>query len=153
MHDLPTFSGSRLLSISLAVSLLVCTGADYQQFVLAARRPKAAVLGCVLAGLLLFVIGFLPSAVVVAMLATQSLGALADGKEVIPWVLGNVAGSIAPGAEQLMLIALSVAALGSGAAILRAMSAALACAVPGSHSASHPGLAILALAKIGRAHL
>lgn len=146
LHDLPTFSGSRLLSISLAVSLLVCTGADYQQFVLAARRPKAAVLGCVLAGLLLFVIGFLPSAVVVAMQATHSLGELADGNQVVPWVLGTVAGSIAPGIEQLMLIALSVAALGSGAAILRAMSAALACAVPGSHSASHPGLAILALA-------
>ncbi|OGA79691.1 MAG: hypothetical protein A2X72_22120 [Burkholderiales bacterium GWF1_66_17] len=146
LHDLPTFSGSRLLSISLAVSLLVCTGADYQQFVLAARRPKAAVSGCVLAGLLLFVIGFLPSAVVVAMQATQSLDELADGKQVVPWVLGNVAGSIGPGIEQLMLIALSVAALGSGAAILRAMSAALACAVPGSHSASHPGLAILALA-------
>ncbi|OGB13122.1 MAG: hypothetical protein A3I64_06405, partial [Burkholderiales bacterium RIFCSPLOWO2_02_FULL_67_64] len=146
LHDLPTFSGSRLLSISLAVSLLVCTGADYQQFVLAARRPKAAVLGCVLAGLLLFVIGFLPSAVVVAMQATQSLDELANGKQVVPWVLGTVAGSIAPGIEQLMLIALSVAALGSGAAILRAMSAALACAVPGSHSASHPGLAILALA-------
>ena len=42
-HDLATFSGPRLLAVTLAVGLLVCTGADYHQFVLAARRPSGAV--------------------------------------------------------------------------------------------------------------
>lgn len=144
-EDLSTFSASRVVAISLAVGLLVCTGADYQQFVLAARSPLAAVGGCVLAGLLLFVIAFLPSAVVVAMQGGDTLGDLADAKQVVPWVLGQVAGSVGQGADKLMLIALSVAALGAGAAILRAMTEALACAASGSRSAGHPMFALIAL--------
>ncbi|WP_439113312.1 hypothetical protein [Hydrogenophaga sp.] len=144
-EDLSTFSPSRLVAISLAVSLLVCTGADYQQFVLAARSPWAAVGGCVLAGLLLFVIAFFPSAVVVAMQGGGMLGDLADAKQVVPWVLGQVAGSVGQGADKLMLIALSVAALGAGAAILRAMTEALACAASGSRSATHSIFALIAL--------
>lgn len=144
-EDLSTFSASRVLAISLAVGLLVCTGADYQQFVLAARSPLAAVGGCVLAGLLLFVIAFLPSAVVVAMQGGGMLGDLADAKQVVPWVLGQVAGSVGQGADNLMLIALSVAALGAGAAILRAMTEALACAASGSRSAGYPIFALIAL--------
>lgn len=144
-EDLSTFSASRVVAISLAVGLLVCTGADYQQFVLAARSPWAAAGGCVLAGLLLFVIAFLPSAVVVAMQGGGMLGDLADSKQVVPWVLGQVAGSVGPGADKLMLIALSVAALGAGAAILRAMTEALACAASGSRSAGHPMFALIAL--------
>lgn len=144
-EDLSTFSPSRVVAISLAVGLLVCTGADYQQFVLAARSPLAAVGGCVLAGLLLFVIAFLPSAVVVAMQGGGTLGDLADAKQAVPWVLGQVAGSVGQGADKLMLIALSVAALGAGAAILRAMTEALACAASGSRSAGHPMFALIAL--------
>ena len=144
-EDLSTFSASRVVAISLAVGLLVCTGADYQQFVLAARSPLAAVGGCVLAGLLLFVIAFLPSAVVVAMQSGGMLGDLVDTKQVVPRVLGQVAGSVGQGADKLMLIALSVAALGAGAAILRAMTEALACAASGSRSAGHPMFALIAL--------
>ena len=144
-EDLSTFSASRVVAISLAVGLLVCTGADYHQFVLVARSPLAAVGGCVLAGLLLFVIAFLPSAVVVAMQGGGMLGDLADAKQVVPWVLGQVAGSLGEGADKLMLIALSVAALGAGAAILRAMTEALACAASGSRSAGHPMFALIAL--------
>lgn len=144
-EDLSTFSPSRVVAISLAVGLLVCTGADYQQFVLAARSPLAAVGGCVLAGLLLFVIAFLPSAVVVAMQSSGMLGDLADTKQVVPWVLGQVAGSVGQGADKVLLIALSVAALGAGAAILRAMTEALACAASGSRSAGHPMFALIAL--------
>ncbi len=144
-EDLSTINPSRVVAISLAVGLLVCTGADYQQFVLAARSPLAAVGGCVLAGLLLFVIAFLPSAVVVAMQSAGTLGNLADTKQVVPWVLGQVAGSLGQGADRLMLITLSVAALGAGAAILRAMTEALACAASGSLSAGHPMFALIAL--------
>jgi solute:Na+ symporter, SSS family len=124
-QDLSTFSSSRVVAISLAVGLLVCTGADYQQFVLAASSPGRAVGGCLLAGLLVFVIGFLPSAVVVAMQNDGSLVGLANSKQVVPWVLGQVAGSVGRGADKLMLIALSLAALGAGAAILRAMAEAM----------------------------
>ena len=144
-EDLSTFSPSRVVAISLAVGLLVCTGADYQQFVLAARTPGSALRGCLLAGLLVFFIGFLPSAVVVARQNDGALEGLASTKQVVPWVLGQVAGTVGQGADKLMLIALSLAALGAGAAILRAMTDALACAAPGRRAASHPVFALTAL--------
>lgn len=143
--DLSTFSPSRVFAISLAVGLLVCTGADYQQFVLAARTPTGAMVGCVLAGLLLFVIGFLPAAVVIAMQNAEMSGAITNTKQVVPWVLGQVAGSLGQGADKLMLVALSVAALGAGAAVLRAMVRALACADAGKRHEGHPVYAGLAL--------
>jgi SSS family solute:Na+ symporter len=145
-HDLSTFDPARLLAMTLAVGLLVCTGADYHQFVLAARTPSAAILGCILAGLGLILIGFLPSAVVVTMQQAGSFTGVADAKQVVPVLLARVAGSIGPGADKVMLVALSAAALGSGAAILRAMTNALAAAVPGQRSTSHPALAMVALA-------
>jgi SSS family solute:Na+ symporter len=144
-EDLSTFSTSRVVAISLAVGLLVCTGADYQQFVLAARTPGSAMRGCLLAGLLVFFIGFLPSAVVIAMQNDGALVGLESNKQVVPWVLGRVAGSVGQGADKLMLVALSLAALGAGAAILRAMTDALACAASGRRSASHPVFAVIAL--------
>jgi solute:Na+ symporter, SSS family len=146
MRDLSTFSMSRVLAISLAVGLLVCTGADYHQFVLAARGPWAATFGCVLAGLALLVIGFLPPAVVVSMQHANALKAIADGKQVVPSVLSQVAASLGPGAETGMLVALSMAALGSAAAILRAMASALASATPGRRTTTHPAFAGASLA-------
>jgi solute:Na+ symporter, SSS family len=53
-----------------------------------------------------------------------------DGKQVIPWALSKVAGTVADGLGAGMLLALSLAALGSGAAILRAMGSALAASLP-----------------------
>ena len=144
-HDLATFSGPRLLAVTLAVGLLVCTGADYHQFVLAARRPSGAAAGCFLAGIALIAIGFLPSALVVTMQQAGALGDLPDSKQVIPLLLARVAGALGPGTDKVMLVALSTAALGSGAAILRATTEALACAASGSRSAAHPVFALIAL--------
>jgi SSS family solute:Na+ symporter len=144
-EDLFTFSPSRVVAISLAIGLLVCTGADYQQFVLAARTPGSAVRGCLLAALLVFFVGFLPSAVVVAMQNNGALVGWANTKQVVPWVLGQVAGTVGQLADKLMLIALSLAALGAGAAILRAMTDALACAAPRKRTADHPVFALIAL--------
>lgn len=144
-HDLATFSGPRLLAVTLAVGMLVCTGADYHQFVLAARRPSGAVAGCFLAGIALIAIGFLPSALVVTMQQAGALGDLPDSKQVIPLLLARVAGALGPGTDKLMLVALSTAALGSGAAILRAMASALASAVPAPVPDRHPALALGAL--------
>jgi len=144
-HDLATFSGPRLLAVTLAVGLLVCTGADYHQFVLAARRPSGAAAGCFLAGIALIAIGFLPSALVVTMQQAGALGDLPDSKQVIPLLLARVAGALGPGTDKVMLVALSTAALGSGAAILRAMASALASAVPATVPDRHPALALCAL--------
>ena len=145
VDDLATFRPTQLVAMTVAVGLLVCTGADYHQFVLAARRPLAAVTGCVLAGLALILIGFLPPAVVVAMQQADALADVAEARQVVPLLLARVAATLGTGADKLMLAALSAAALGSGAAILRAMTGALASALPGRRSATQPGLALLAL--------
>jgi solute:Na+ symporter, SSS family len=145
VDDLPSFRATQLLAITIAVGLLVCTGADYHQFVLAARRPWAAILGCALAGVALILISFLPPAVVVAMQKAGALADVADARQVVPWLLARVAGSLGAGADKVMLVALSAAALGSGAAILRAMSDALASTAPDRLSPTHPVFSLLAL--------
>ena len=145
-RDLATFSGPRLVAVTVAVSLLVCTGADYHQFMLAARRPSGAVVGCILAGIALVAVGLLPAALVVTMQQGGALVDVADSKQVVPLVLARVAGALGPGADKLMLVALSTAALGSGAAILRAMVSALASAVPGTLRDRQSVLSVIGLA-------
>ena len=149
-YDLATFSGPRLLALTLAVCLLVCTGADYHQFVLAARQPSGAMLGCILAGVALIAVGFLPAALVVTMQQAGALADVPDSKQVIPLLLARVTAALGPGADQLMLVALSTAALGSGAAILRAMASALASALP-TTAADRPAARALAALGLGAA--
>ncbi|MCP3727086.1 hypothetical protein M3I53_28835 [Paraburkholderia sp. CNPSo 3272] len=70
-----------------AVGFLVITGSDYQQFVIVARRPRDAWLGCVLASLFLMATGFLPAATVVAALHAGKLSGLTDTASAIPWIM------------------------------------------------------------------
>lgn len=146
VEDLDTYTASQVSTMSVAVGLLVVTGADYHQFVLSGRTARSAVIGCVLAGLALILIGFLPAAVVVAMQSSGALTNMPDGKQVIPWVLsrkaGDLMGVLGPG----MLVALSLAALGSGAAILRAMASAIRTILP---STRRPGFASAAGLMLG----
>ncbi|MEZ5644332.1 MAG: hypothetical protein R3E99_04100 [Burkholderiaceae bacterium] len=125
VEDLDTFSPTQLGTVSLAVCLLVVAGADYHQFVMSGRTSRNAVVGCAMAGLALILIGFLPAAVVMAMQSGGVLADMPDGKQVIPWALSHAVGGIAGGLGAGMLVALSLAALGSGAAILRAMASAM----------------------------
>ncbi|MEX3671679.1 sodium:solute symporter [Paraburkholderia phenoliruptrix] len=104
-----------------AVGFLVITGSDYQQFVIAARRPRDAWLGCVLASLFLMVTGFLPAATVVAALHAGKLSGLTDTASAIPWIMLQTGRSVGPVCIGVILLA----ALGSGTAIARAMSSAL----------------------------
>lgn len=146
LEDLDTFSPAQLGTVSLAVCLLVVTGADYHQFVMSGRTARSAMLGCALAGLALLLIGFLPSAVVMAMHAKDVLVNMPDGKQIIPWVLSRAVGDLANGLGAAMLVALSLAALGSGAAILRAMASAMSATQSGKN---RPRLASAAALIIG----
>ena len=147
--DLGAFSPARLVSIVPAVGLLVCLGADYHQFVLAARRPLVAVAGCALAGVVLIAVAFLPPALALALRGTGELDGLTDAKQVIPFALGRAADGLWPGSQTMLLAALSTAALGSGAAIVRAMASAMAAAAPGARDTNHLGWSIAALAAGG----
>lgn len=138
--DMDTFRPTQFWTVSLAVCLLVVTGADYHQFLMSGQSARSAVMGCVLASIALLLISFLPSAVVLAMQASGALMDMPDGKQVIPWALSQVAGTLARGLGSGMLLALSLAALGSGAAILRAMGSALGATLPKKY-ASQPWMA------------
>jgi SSS family solute:Na+ symporter len=151
--SLPAFANALLslgiaqaFTIAIGVGLLVCTGADYHQFVLAAREPGAAIRGCLLAGAGLLLLAFLPPAVVLSAVARPSWPGVADAKQVLPQALSLAAGELAAAAGPIMLGVLGMAALGSGAAVLRAMVSALRAAWPQRTSMSEVGLTAIAMA-------
>ena len=129
-HALPSLGVAQAFTIAIGVGLLVCTGADYHQFVLAAREPGAAVRGCLLAGAGLLLLAFLPPAVVLSAVVQPSWPGVADAKQVVPQALSLAAAELAAAAGPVMLGVLGMAALGSGAAVLRAMASALEAARP-----------------------
>lgn len=143
-HALPSLGLAQTFTIAIGVGLLVCTGADYHQFVLAARGPGTAVRGCLLAGAVLLFLAFLPPAVVLAAISQPSWPGVVDPKQVVPQVLSLAANDFATAAGLVMLGVLGIAALGSGAAVLRAMVSALQAAQP--RRASVSPLALVAIA-------
>ncbi len=145
-HALPSLGMAQAFTIAIGVGLLVCTGADYHQFVLAAHGPGAAVRGCLLAGVGLLLLAFLPPAVVLSAAAQPSWPGVADAKQVVPQALSLAATEIAEVAGPVMLGVLGMAALGSGAAVLRAMGSALEAARPRRKSAPPIVLAAIAMA-------
>lgn len=124
LHDLHGLHGLQapdVVTTIVAIGFLVVTGADYQQFVIAARRPADAWLGCILAGAFLLVTGFLPVVAVVVSLDSGKLAGVFNPAEAIPLLLLQTAGI----AGKVCLGILGAAALGAGAAITRAMVYAL----------------------------
>ncbi|CAJ5662503.1 solute:Na+ symporter, SSS family [Burkholderia pseudomallei] len=110
-----------------SVVLMVICGADYQQFVLAARTPAMARNGCLLAAGCVFLIGFLPASAVIAASPVWHLRHLADPVQVIPAVLMHtLSGHSASKARMLVIVVLLTTALGAGCSILRAMTDATA---------------------------
>ena len=144
-QDLPSLGVAQAFTIAIGVGLLVCTGADYHQFVLAARRPGAAVRGCLLAGVSLLLLAFLPPAVVLSAAAQPSWPGVADAKQAVPQALSLAVREVAGAAGPVMLGVLGMAALGSGAAVLRAMVSALEAARPRRASVSPIALAAIAM--------
>ncbi|MEX3960282.1 sodium:solute symporter [Trinickia sp. EG282A] len=116
-----------------AIIFLVVTGSDYQQFLIAARRPADASLGCGLAGAFLLATGFLPAATVVAALRAGKLSGLTDAASAIPSILLQTGEPIG----LLCIGAILLAALGSGTAVIRAMNRALEDLHPTSSGHGH----------------
>lgn len=144
--DLQRIPWVRLWVIILAIAPLVVTGADYQQFVMAAKGPRAAVLGCLLAAGFLFLFGFLPAAVVVAYQSGPAAAQPASGNQIMPFIMAGVAQRLAAGYGWVVLAGLLTAALGSAAAIVRAMSLATLSAIG---SERRPGGVNLAMVLLG----
>jgi SSS family solute:Na+ symporter len=129
--DAPLLGVGAMVSISVAVAALVCTGADYHQFLLAARRASGAVWGCLIAAGCLIAVSFLPASVVLGFKEGGHLTNLSDAKQIIPFILAQEVGHLGAAIGSTLLLGLSAAALGSGAAITRAMTEALDSATQG----------------------
>jgi SSS family solute:Na+ symporter len=142
---LPSIGLVKSLAIAVGVGLLVCTGADYHQFILAARDRASAIAGTALAGFALLTLAFLPPAVVIASVASSSWSGAMDAKQAVPQALAIAARDFSQFGGAVMLAMLGLAALGSGAAILRAMVSALEAAQTGIASLRPLTLALLAL--------
>ncbi|WP_186105311.1 hypothetical protein [Burkholderia gladioli] len=110
-----------------SVVLMVVFGADYQQFLLAARTPTMARNGSLLAAASVFLIGFLPASAVIAASLVWHLQHLVDAVQVIPVLLIHaLSGDSASTARTLVIVVLLTTALGAGCSILRAMTDATA---------------------------
>lgn len=143
--DLARVPGTQVLVVLLAVVTLVMTGADYQQFVIASRNTRAAARGCVLAAAFLLVCGFLPASVVVAFVAAD--GPLpADAALIVPHIMSRVASDHSQWLTGLLLLSLLGAALGSAAAITRAMAGAVVATMPSLQRLPGTVLVLLVLA-------
>jgi SSS family solute:Na+ symporter len=142
---LPSIGLVKSLAIAVGVGLLACTGADYHQFILAARDRASAIAGTALAGFALLTLAFLPPAVVIASVASPTWSGAMDAKQAVPQALAIAARDFSEFGGAVMLAMLGLAALGSGAAILRAMVSALEAAQTGIASLRPLTLALLAL--------
>ncbi|MCR4471358.1 hypothetical protein [Burkholderia sp. SCN-KJ] len=125
VSDVQVVSGPELMAMTISIVFLVVTGADYQQFVISAKRRRDAVAGCALAAFVLIVVGALPAAAVIAARDAGVLTHQTAASEAIPFVLSHVSSKAGRGAGAAMLVALLAAALGSGAAVVRAMTGAV----------------------------
>lgn len=142
---IPSIGLVKSLAIAVGVGLLVCTGADYHQFILAARDRASAIAGTALAGFALLTLAFLPPAVVIASVASPTWSGATDAKQAVPQALAIAARDFSEFGGAVMLAMLGLAALGSGAAILRAMVSALEAAQTDIASMRPLTLALVAL--------
>ncbi|MDR8105035.1 hypothetical protein KPB04_25240 [Burkholderia cenocepacia] len=122
-HSAPSHTGF----VFLSVAAMVIGGADYQQFALAARGPSEARMGCFLAAVVVFTVGFLPASAVIAAGVTQGWLMTGDSVQAVPALLiHSLARGAHPVVRDVVVVALVTTALGSASAILRAMSEATA---------------------------
>lgn len=123
VNALPQLTPVHTVCTIFSVATMVVCGADYQQFLIAARTPSTARGGCILAAGIVFVIGFLPTSAAIVSAASGPLNHLRDPVQVIPIVLIRTLSEYTTSMTRcLVIIMLASTALGAGSAILRAMS-------------------------------
>lgn len=128
--------GSHVGLTLLSVVALVLCGADYQQFPIAARTSTSARMGCLIAAMVVFGVGFLPASTVIATLNVWHMDTLHDPVQVIPRVLTLALGDSNPITSAAVILVLVATALSAACSILRAMSDAAAAVMFSSRGAS-----------------
>lgn len=111
--------------VFFAVTVMVLCGADYQQFVVAAKNSRAARIGCFVAAGAVLAVGFLPAAAVIASTGIWHLNYPVDPVQTIPMLLVRWASRYtSANALGIIVTMLGLATLGSGSSMLRAMESA-----------------------------
>jgi SSS family solute:Na+ symporter len=105
--------------ISLSTILLVLIDMKCQQFIVQAENLRSVYRGCLLAAFLLFLLAFLPSAVVIAAQQAGVLPTDLDGKGAIPFLLSWIGGGSDRPLGIALILTLLVPALGVGSSVLR----------------------------------
>ncbi|NJL10601.1 MAG: hypothetical protein HC908_11740 [Calothrix sp. SM1_7_51] len=121
-ESLETISLPTKVGISLSTILLLLIDMRYQQFIVRAKNVRSVYKGCILAGVLLFLLALLPSSVVVAALKAGILPNGIDGKETLPFILSWIGGGTDKFFSILLIASLLVPALGVGSSTLRVQS-------------------------------
>lgn len=148
-RDVRDVRAGELSTMTLAIVFLVITGADYQQFIIAAQGRLHAILGCGLAAVCLLIVGPLPASAAVAANHSGLLAGMGDARQAIPMILASVSPKVGHGWAVAMLMALLGAALGSAAAMIRAMtSASIGCRAEGAWGRACVSLAIVLLGGV-----
>jgi SSS family solute:Na+ symporter len=133
LHSLPVYLRSPLefvpalehlrplhvVGLSVSTILLVLIDMKCQQFIVQTENLRSVYRGCLLAAFLLFLLAFLPSAVVIAAQQTGVLPTDLDGKGAIPFLLSWVGGGSDRPLGIALILSLLVPALGVGSSVLR----------------------------------
>lgn len=109
----------RVLEVALPTVLLVAIDMKCQQFVVQAKTMRTAVLGCLLAAVMLTVLAFLPSALVLTAQQANVVPPTLTGGEVIPYLLAWMGGGTQQLWGKVLIASLVVPALGLGSSVLR----------------------------------
>jgi SSS family solute:Na+ symporter len=119
VSSLNQITPSETIGVSLSTILLVMIDMKCQQYLVQAKDIRTVYLGSLLAGLLLMVLAFLPSAVVIAAQHAGILPLALGSKEIIPYILAWVGGGSDQPSGIFLILALAVPALGLGSSVLR----------------------------------
>jgi SSS family solute:Na+ symporter len=119
VSSLDRLSPIQVGSISVSTIAIVTIDMKYQQFLVQAKDLRSLYFGCLLAGIVLISLAFLPSAVVIAAQNAHILPLDLNSREVIPYILSWVGGGSDRPLGVMLILALAVPSLGIGSSVLR----------------------------------
>ncbi len=109
----------------LTTTLVIPIGMQFQVFLVQSQTIQTAYRACILGGVVLIFLAFVPSEVAIVARDSGILPAEIVGKEVIPYVLSWLGGGLHEPLSIFLMLFLLCSALGSGSGLLRAMNQTL----------------------------
>ncbi|KYC41976.1 hypothetical protein WA1_18335 [Scytonema hofmannii PCC 7110] len=119
ISSLHQISLAEAIGVSVSTTLLVLIDMKCHQYMVQARDVRTVYLGCLVAGVSIIALAFLPSAVVIAAQNARILPANLDTKEVVPYILSWVGHGTNQPLGIFLIGVLAVPSLGLGSSVLR----------------------------------